>query len=155
MRTGVRLACDVGSARIGLARSDGTGLLAVPLDAVPAGPEALGAVAATVAEWEAIEVVVGLPLSMSGGRGPAADAAAQWALALAERVTVPVRLLDERLSTVQAQRGLHAAGRTTRTSRSRIDSASAVIVLQAALDTERSTGEPAGAIVDDQGGRIR
>lgn len=155
MRTGVRLACDVGSARIGVARSDATGLLAVPLDAVPAGPDAWGAVAAAVVEWEAIEVVVGLPLSMSGERGPAADGAAQWAQALAERVAVPVRLVDERLSTVQAQRGLHAAGRTTRTSRSRIDSASAVIVLQAALDAERSTGQPAGAIVHDQGGQDR
>lgn len=155
MRTGVRLACDVGSARIGLARSDATGLLAVPVDPVPAGPDALAAVAATVTEWAAIEVVVGLPLSLSGQRGPAADAAARWAQDLAERVAVPVRLLDERLSTVQAQRGLHAAGRTTRTSRSRIDSASAVIVLQAALDTERSTGVPAGEVVHEQGGQGR
>lgn len=141
MRSGVRLACDVGTARIGLARSDPTGLLAVPLDAVAAGPAALDAIVAAVAEWEAIEVVVGLPLHMSGHEGASAALARQFAQRLAERVAAPVRLLDERLSTVQAQRGLHASGRTTRQSRSLIDSASAVIVLQAALDAERAAGD--------------
>jgi putative Holliday junction resolvase len=61
-----------------------------------------------------------------------------------ERVDVPVRLLDERLSTVQAQRALHAGGRSTRQSRSVIDSASAVMVLQSALDAERSAGVAPG-----------
>jgi len=139
VRSGVRLACDVGSVRIGVARSDATGILAVPLDAVPAGDSSLEALDALVAEWEAIEVYVGLPLHLSGEEGAAASTARVWATSLAERVPVPVRLIDERLSTVQAQRGLHEAGRTTRQSRSRIDSASAVIVLQAALDQEQAT----------------
>ncbi|MDP1878740.1 MAG: Holliday junction resolvase RuvX [Actinomycetota bacterium] len=140
MRSGVRLACDVGTVRIGLARSDASGLLAVPLPAVKAGAGALGAVVAAVDEWEAIEVVIGLPLHMSGHEGTSAELARQFASGLAERVAAPVRLLDERFSTVQAQRGLHASGRTTRQSRSLIDSASAVIVLQAALDAERAAG---------------
>ncbi|MDO8307846.1 MAG: Holliday junction resolvase RuvX [Actinomycetota bacterium] len=140
MRSGVRLACDVGTVRIGLARSDATGLLAVPLPAVKAGAGALDTVVAAVDEWEAIEVVIGLPLHMSGHEGTSAELARRFASGLAERVAAPVRLLDERLSTVQAQRGLHASGRTTRQSRSLIDSASAVIVLQAALDAERAAG---------------
>ena len=74
MRSGVRLACDVGSVRIGIARSDATGMLAVPLDAVAAGDDSVEAVRALVAEWEAIEVVVGLPLHLSGQEGPSSAA---------------------------------------------------------------------------------
>ena len=126
------LACDVGSVRIGLARSAGS--LAVPIDAVSAGDDSFDAVARLVQECEATTVYVGLPLRLAGDEGPAARAARPWAEGLSERVDVPVRLLDERLSTVQAQRGLHAGGRNTKQSRSRIDSASAVVILQAVLD---------------------
>lgn len=141
MRLGIRLACDVGSARIGLARSDPQGILAVPLDAVQASPQAVDAILAVVDEYEPIEILVGLPMSMNGAEGPAAQRVRDWADALAARTSTPIRLVDERLSTVQAQRGLHAAGRTTRTSRSVIDSASAVILLQADLDAERAADE--------------
>jgi putative holliday junction resolvase len=148
VRPGVRVALDVGSVRIGVARSDATGTLAVPLDAVPAGDAAVGTVCDVLAEWEAIEVIVGLPLQLNGAEGPAAATARRWAEALAERSPVPVRLIDERLSTVQAQRGLHASGRSTRQSRSVIDSASAVIVLQSALEQEQGSGRPAGQRVE-------
>lgn len=148
VRPGVRLALDVGTVRIGVARSDGSGLLAVPLDAVPAGPASVDTVVRLAQEWEAVEAFVGLPLHMSGGEGSSAAMARAWAADLAERVAIPVRLLDERLSTVQAQRALHAGGRSTRQSRSVIDSASAVMVLQAALDAERSTGVAPGERVD-------
>jgi putative Holliday junction resolvase len=143
----VRLACDVGSVRIGLARSDALGMLAVPLDAIPAGEASGRLVAGVVSEWEAIEVFVGLPLHLSGAEGAASASAREWAAGLAELTSVPVRLMDERLSTVQAQRGLQAAGRSTRQSRSVIDSASAVIVLQAALDQESATGAVPGELV--------
>ena len=146
----------MGSVRIGIARSDATGMLAVPLDAVAAGDDSVEAVRALVAEWEAIEVVVGLPLHLSGQEGPSSAAARKWAALLAERLTVPVRLIDERLSTVQAQRGMQAAGRSTRQSRSGIDSASAVIVLQAALDQEQATGAVPGEVVEgsSEGGEV-
>jgi putative Holliday junction resolvase len=91
---------------------------------------------ALVGEWEAIEVIVGLPLHMSGQEGAAAQGARLWAERLADRVDVPVRLVDERLSTVQAQRALQAGGRSTKDSRALIDSASAVIVLQGELDRQ-------------------
>lgn len=139
---------DVGTVRIGLARSDATGLLAVPLDAVAAGETALAAMLRLLEEWEPIEVYVGLPLHMSGAEGSSADMARAWAANLAERTAVPIRLMDERLSTVQAQRALHAGGRSTRQSRSEIDSASAVMVLQAVLDAEAATGRAPGELVE-------
>ncbi len=147
MRSGVRIACDVGTVRIGIARSDATGMLAVPLDAVRAGEHAVAEVAGIAGEWDALEVLVGLPLSMDGTERSSAALARAWAAGLAAAVPMPVRLVDERLSTVQAQRGLHEAGKSTRQSRARIDSASAVVFLQAALDTEARTGLPAGVDV--------
>ncbi len=152
MRTGVRLAVDVGSVRIGLARSDASGLLAVPLEAVRAGDTAWDEVARIAAEWDALEIYVGLPRHMDGREGDAAERARAWAALLAERVSAPVRLLDERLSTVQAQRALREAGRTTRQSRSVIDSASAVMVLQSALDAEAATGREPGGPIDEEAG---
>lgn len=139
MPLGARLACDVGSVRIGIARSDPHGILATPLDAVPAGERAIRAVADLVSETEAVEVVVGLPLSLDGRRGAAAERAVSWAEELGHAVAVPVVLVDERLTTVQAQRGLHAAGRTSKSSRAVIDSASAVVLLQAHLDGLRGS----------------
>lgn len=147
MRSGVRLACDVGKVRIGVARSDPMGVLAVPLDAVPAGSESGVRIRALALEYEAIEIIVGLPITMSGEHGPAAEFTQAWVADLVAVTDIPVRLHDERLTTVQAQRGLHEAGRTVKSSRSVIDSASAVVLLQACLDSERTSGKPLGTEV--------
>ena len=147
MRTGVRLACDVGKARIGIARSDPNGVLAVPLDAVKAGENSALLVRDIAVEYEAIEIIVGLPISMSGMLGAAAEYTHSWVDKLSAVTDIPIRLHDERLTTVQAQRGLHEAGRTTKSSRSVIDSASAVVLLQTCLDSERSSGRPMGTEV--------
>lgn len=147
MRTGVRLACDVGKARIGIARSDPNGVLAVPLDAVKAGENSALLVRDIAVEYEAIEIIVGLPISMSGMLGAAAEYTHAWVDKLSAVTDIPIRLHDERLTTVQAQRGLHEAGRTTKSSRSVIDSASAVVLLQTCLDSERSSGIPMGTEV--------
>ena len=152
MQPGVRLALDVGTVRIGVARSDALGMLAVPLDAVPAGDGAWAAVAALVAEWEAVAVFVGLPLHLSGAESGSSGLAREWAARLAERIDVPVRLIDERLSTVQAQRALREGGRSTRQSRSVIDSASAVMVLQSVLDAQARTGALPGEPVHPEEG---
>lgn len=150
-RTGVRLGIDVGAVRIGVARSDPAGVLAVPVETIDRrrGEEAaLGRVAELVAEFGAIEVLVGNPLSLSGRSGAAAHAAAAFAERVAAALPgVSVRLVDERLSTVSAQRDLQAAGRTHRKSRSVVDQAAAVIVVQQAIDSERTTGRPAGTSV--------
>lgn len=148
MRPGVRVAVDVGSVRIGVARSDATGMLAVPLDAVRAGDGDVAAVAAVVDEWAASDVYVGLPRHLDGREGDAAQRARHWAERLAASVNAPVRLVDERLSTVQAQRALRESGRSARQSRTLIDSASAVMVLQAVLDAEQRAGADIGELVD-------
>src|SRR3954468_19056887 len=112
MRRGVRLGVDVGTVRIGVASCDRDGLLATPVETVKAEPRraSLDRLAALAAEYGAFEVVVGLPRSLSGGEGPAAAKIRVYAGELARRLgaDVPVRLVDERLSTVTATQGMRA-----------------------------------------------
>jgi putative Holliday junction resolvase len=150
VRPGVRIGIDVGSVRIGVARTDPSALLAFPVETVARGDGDLARIAELVAEHGAIEVVVGLPLSMSGKPGAAADIARQFAVGLAPVVApVPVRLVDERLSTVSATRDLRAAGRTSRTSRAVVDQAAAVVIVQYAVDSERATGVAPGILIQE------
>lgn len=149
MRRGVRIGIDVGEARIGVARSDPSGLIATPVETVRRGPGDLDRIAAITAEEEALEVVVGLPRSLSGGEGPAAGRARELAREIAGKVApVPVRLCDERLSTVTAEAVLRAQGRKGQKRRAVVDQAAAVVILQNALDTERSTGAAPGEALD-------
>lgn len=152
MRPGVRLGIDVGSVRIGVARSDPGGILATPLETVRRGKGDLDRIAELVAEHQAVEVIVGLPTSLSGRSGPAADQARSFAEALAGRLAelLPddgVRLYDERLTTVTAEAGLRQSGVRGKARRQVVDQAAAVVLLQAALDGERLTGRPPGEIV--------
>jgi putative holliday junction resolvase len=151
MRPGVRLAVDVGSVRVGVAASDPTGTLASPVTVLrrdARGGRDLLELAELTREREAIEVVVGLPRSLRNAEGVDAAAARAYAIQLARAVRpVPVRLLDERLTTVEAARGLRAAGRSSRSARGVVDAAAAVVLLQSALDTERRTEAPVGEIV--------
>ncbi|WUI03697.1 Holliday junction resolvase RuvX [Spirillospora sp. NBC_00431] len=148
MRDGVRLGIDVGSVRIGVARCDPGGILASPLETVQSGKGDIDRLVALVAEHEAIEVVVGLPTSLSGREGPAAQAARRFAARLADRLPPDtVRLHDERLTTVTAESGLRAGGVHGRARRAVVDQAAASVLLQAALDAERLTGRPPGEIV--------
>jgi len=149
LRPGVRIGVDVGSVRIGVARTDPAAILAVPVETVPRGDADLARIAEIVAEQDAVEVVVGLPLGMSGRPGPAAAAARAFAGALAGVVApVPVRLVDERLSTVAATRAMRAAGRSDKSSRRVVDQAAAVEIVQYAVDTERATGHAPGLVVE-------
>lgn len=151
MRRGRRLAIDVGDARIGVAGSDPDGLLATPVETVPGGdvPAAQRRLAQLVEEYEPIEVVAGLPRSLKGGEGPAAAKVRSFATALAKRIApVPVRLVDERMSTVTAAQDMRASGVNSKKGRSRIDQAAAVVILQNALETERTSGSPPGERVE-------
>ncbi len=144
MRHGVRLAVDPGDARIGVARSDPSGMLATPVETIRRGRGDLRRIAELVRETEAIEVVVGLPRSLSGGEGPAAGKVRAFAGRIARLVTpVPVRLCDERLSTVAAEAML-TGQRKGADRRAVVDQVAAVVILQQALDSERATGEPPG-----------
>ncbi|GAA2917716.1 Holliday junction resolvase RuvX [Streptomyces thioluteus] len=151
MRRGRRIAVDVGDARIGVASCDPDGVLATPVETVPGRdiPAAHKRLAAVIEEYEPIEVVVGLPRSLSGREGPAAAKVRTFAKELARRVApVPVRLVDERMTTVTAAQGLRASGVSSKKGRSVVDQAAAVIILQNALETERVSGRPPGEPVE-------
>ena len=165
MRPGVRLGVDVGTVRVGVAVSDPAGVLASPYATLsrtwPADGAGVGdgegegddisEIVSLAREREALEVVVGLPRSLSGGEGPAAEAARKYAAELARRVTpVGVRLVDERLTSVDAHRALRQSGVDGRRQRAVVDQAAAVLILQAGLDEERSTGRPPGEPVRDK-----
>jgi putative holliday junction resolvase len=154
MRPGVRLGIDVGSVRIGVAASDPGGVLATPVETIARDAKSdadQGLIAAAVREHDVLEVVVGLPRSLSGDEGPAAQGVRAYAMALAVRISpVPVRLVDERLTTIDAHRTLRESGVAGRAQRAVVDQAAAVLILQAALDAEKSSGLPPGELV---GGR--
>ena len=154
MRPGVRIGIDPGDARIGVARSDPSGFLATPVETVRRGKGDLARISRILAEEAAdstvLEVVVGLPRSLSGREGPAAAKVREFAGRLAARVApVPVRLVDERMTTVSAEAMLRDQGRSGGKRRAVVDQAAAVLILQHALDTERATGAAPGEIVEE------
>lgn len=133
------LGLDLGDARIGVALSDPDRRLAVAVGTVHVGqpPGELNAIAALAREHEATLVVVGLPLAMSGEHGARAQHASHFADALRAVLDVPVALQDERWSTVEAERGLRAAGIKGRDRRQVVDRTAAAVILQAWLDAHR------------------
>ena len=149
VRRGVRLGVDVGDVRIGVARSDPDATIATPVETVPAGAGSVARLVALAAEHDALEVVVGLPRSLSGREGPAATRVRAYAVTLATALSPrPVRLVDERLSTVAAERTLRERGRRGRKQREVVDQQAAVVILQTALDTERTRGTAPGEHID-------
>lgn len=150
MRVGVRLGVDVGKARIGVARSDRDGVFASAVETVQRAPEGsdddLARLVEIAEDCDAIEWVVGLPVSLAGTDTASTSDARAFALRLAERSHRPVRLVDERLSTVSAQAQLQASGKRTRSHRAVIDQVAAVILLQTSLDAERN-GRILGEVV--------
>lgn len=147
-RRGVRLGIDVGKARVGVSRCDADGMLAVPVETVPRSDTSIDRIAELVAEWEPIELVIGLPVNMRGDETLSTTDAREFATALRARTTRPVRMVDERLSTVSAHAALRSSGRSQKNSRNIVDQVAAVVLLQHAVDTEKSTGRPAGALID-------
>jgi putative Holliday junction resolvase len=145
MRRGRRIGVDVGDVRIGVAVSDPDGMLATPVETVAAGPGAIPRLAELVRELEPLELVVGLPIGLSGKEGPAAAKVRAFCAELLPAVApVPVRLFDERLSTTSAHSLLRQQGRSSRTTRGIIDQAAATVILQTALDAERTRGSAPG-----------
>ena len=158
---GVRLGVDVGQVRIGVALSDPDGILATPLATVPRAPatataprapatatgpaaadETISAdiaeIARLVQDHNAVEVIVGMPINLAGRHGPAAAATSEYARRLATAIDpVPVRLADERMSTVVASRRLSERGVRGRRQRAVVDQAAAVEILQSWLDAQR------------------
>lgn len=153
VRRGVRLGIDVGAVRVGVARSDRDAILATPVATLTAADrdEQLAQLRGIVEELEPIEIVIGLPRHLSGAEGAAAAVVREYAGAVAAACPdLPVRLVDERLTTVSAHQALHGAGRPGRRHRAVVDQVAAVLILQSALDQERSTGEPVGELVSHE-----
>lgn len=149
MRPGRRLGVDPGDARIGVAVSDPTGFLATPVETLKRGKGDLRRIQRIAEEHHVIEVVVGLPRSLAGSEGPAAAKVRDFATQLARRVApVPVRLCDERLTTVSAEAILRERGKKGAKRREVVDQAAAVLILQHALDTERGSGRPPGETIE-------
>jgi putative Holliday junction resolvase len=149
MRVGRRLGVDVGDVRVGVATCDPDGRIATPVETIRQGKGCIPRLVALAGEYEVIEIVVGLPLSLSGREGPAATKVRAFAEELAPIVLpVVVRLVDERLSTMTAESHLRASGVAGRNQsdkkRAVIDQAAATVILQAALDAERTRNEPPG-----------
>ncbi len=148
------VALDLGTRRIGVAVTDSARSVALAREAFRRTGDAVRdrrLLAELVVEAEATVVVVGLPLSLDGSRGPAARAAADEAALLADALAAlagdgapPVELFDERLTTVSAAGELAAAGRGSRERRALVDSAAAAVLLEAWLDGRRSTGTAGG-----------
>lgn len=134
----------MGSVRIGVACSDPDGILATPVETVrrDRSGKHLRRLAELAAELEVVEIVVGLPRTLADRTGPSAVDAIELAETLSGRVApVPVRLADERLTTVSAQRSLREAGVRAKDQRAVIDQAAAVAILQSWLDQSRGAGD--------------
>jgi putative Holliday junction resolvase len=145
---GARLGIDPGDARIGVASCDPGGILATPVETVHRGDGDLDRIAALADELGVVLVYVGLPRSLSGGEGPAAGKVRIFADALALRMAPrPVHLVDERMSTVTAEAVLRERGKKGKKRRAVVDQAAAVVILQGAIDTERTLGRPTGELV--------
>jgi putative Holliday junction resolvase len=140
--TGVWIAVDVGSVRVGVARSDPGGVLAVPVTTLARDARRgsdLDQLIALIAEYEAVGVVIGLPRTLAGRDGAAVEAARAYGRLLATRVAdLPVVYVDERMTTVVAQRNLSTSGVRGRAKRAIVDQAAAVEILQSFLDSNRS-----------------
>ena len=150
MRSGVRVGIDIGTVRIGVARSDRDGYLATPVETVDRGSEnPIGQLVSVIAELDAIEVIVGLPLSLNGSHTASTEDALVMARELSQNASVPVRLIDERLTTVSAHSALRAVGKKQKQTRSVIDQVAAVMILQHALDSERSSGNLPGKDISE------
>ena len=146
-RRGVRLGIDVGRARVGVARCDPDGMLAVPVETVQRDERSIDRLVAIAADYEVLEFVVGLPVNLMGADTASTTDSREFAAALQTRTGTPVRLVDERLSTVTAHAALRSSGRSQKNSRSIVDQIAAVVLLQQAIDTEKSTGNPPGATI--------
>jgi putative holliday junction resolvase len=148
LRRGRRLAIDVGKARIGLATCDADGILSWPLEAIARNEGAISEIGNLIQADEIVEVYVGLPISLSGMSTNSTEDAIEFARELADLSGTSLRMIDERLTTVQASGKLRESGKSSKSSKSLIDSASAVEILEQALSMEKSSGEIPGIGLD-------
>jgi putative holliday junction resolvase len=134
MARGRRIAFDYGDARIGVAICDPDGILATPLPYLDSrNPKVTREIAALLDEYQPIAIYIGLPKHLSGSEGEAVEKVRSFASRLSEITELPITFIDERMSTVGAQKKLHEAGKNAKDSRALIDSMSAVAILESGL----------------------
>ena len=131
-----RIAFDVGNARIGVAL--GQDSLAIPHSVIPNDAQAMTSVVAILSEYEPVCVYVGLPISLSGSHTQSTKMALDFARALSLASRVPVRMIDERLTSKSASQALQRAGKNTRAQKGIIDASAAAMILEFALSSERA-----------------
>ena len=134
---GPRIAFDYGDVRIGLGVCDPDGILCTPLPAIRTGdPKLFVTIEGILNEYQPVAIYVGLPLHMSGEPGDSAEKARAFGTEISDRFKIPVRYVDERLSTISAQRKLKDAGVSSRDAKELIDSMAAVSILEQGLLSE-------------------
>ncbi len=149
----MRIAVDVGKTRVGMAKTDSSGILAVPIGTFLREKDDFRALREAVSTSRILEIYVGLPLNMDGTEGKSARDARRWARRAGKWVCgAPIRFVDERLTTVTAHRQLHEAGRREISHRAVVDQQAAVIILESALAYERNTGKIPG--IPGDGGSV-
>jgi putative Holliday junction resolvase len=152
VRSGRRLAVDVGKVRVGLAISDFHGILASPLQNVARQTddnETIRLISAATEDQDLLEIYVGLPVSMSGNATASTEDAVLLANLLALATDVPVRMIDERLTTVSASAALRSSGKNSKDGRKVIDQIAATMILEQALAIEKNTGREPGIELAD------
>jgi putative Holliday junction resolvase len=152
VRPGRRLAIDVGKVRIGVAASDPHAILASGLETVTRSANlepSLRRVVELVNQVEPIEIYVGLPVSMSGKHSASTQDAIQFAQELGSLVSAEVRFIDERMTTITASNALKMSGRDSKSGRKIIDQIAATVILEQALEQEKSTGKQPGKAIGE------
>jgi putative Holliday junction resolvase len=149
MIPGRKLAVDFGSARIGVAVSSIDGIICSPLDTVPNNDSAIARLSEAIQDQEPVAIYVGLPLNLQGEHTQSTENAIAFAKEIAERTDIPVRLVDERMSTRAAQSQMYASGKSSKSSRRLIDAAAATLILESAIAQERSSGGLVGRSVSE------
>ncbi len=137
MRTGRRIGFDYGDVRIGVAMSDASGLLATPYGVISAQSEFIVEISQLVAEFEPIYFAVGIPRHLSGNASAKMESVEDFILSLQANFSVPIILIDERLTTVSAANKLRASGKNAKQAKDSIDAAAAATILEMALSQEK------------------
>lgn len=154
LRKGVRLGVDVGTVRVGVARCDPDGILTMPVETLRRADDGsdIDRLARFIDEYQAIEVIVGLPRHLRGGEGISAKGARRYARRIKNlRPDVRVALVDERLSSNQAHQRLRESGVPEREHRRVVDQVAAQIILEQALEEERMSGREPGVELTNDG----
>lgn len=144
-----KLAVDFGSARIGVAVSSSDGIICSPLETIANSDSTLTRLMELVLEHQPVAIYVGLPLNLQGEHTQSTENAIAFAKEFASLTDVPIRLVDERMSTRAAQSQMYASGRNSKASRSLIDAAAATLILESAIAQERVSGNLVGKSVSE------